>query len=523
MNRVPARFLATAASPSLRHHLAAYKRLRIRTEKEIENSYPLICNYLENPKLADPVEELVIYNEYWSRYAVYDGLIKNLSPKQDALPVRQEAHAAFATHIAGLGLSKPITARMLDVLEWKKKHLGLRPDIPGGYTAANVEYAEIAVIMLLSLCKNITRFQCGSIGGSINRTAFLHEYLLANNYDAIPSPALQSLEVLTVYPGGALDEREYDSTAFLETMRRFHRLPRLSAIVMDGVCDYQDNDRVVLPAGAGTFSKLEFHHGDIPSPLMGTMIRVSKGLEEFSLKPGGLWTHDSADETVGLKTVGKCLLEQRTTLRKLDIDVAQGMIQSSGEEEEPVEDYVGNGPDEATRILEGQMDRWCRIDERDGRPGPLWPADLPDTRKYGYGLGSLHDFEALTHLRISLEALLGIVPPWLHVPKGTKRPELPFRLVDGLPPSLERLVLYGYKRGANPEMDEQVDELLAQKDKRFPKLKEVHGVEETIGGMVEGLLLKADKLAEENGGETEPEDTLWSRPDHRDDPGWVRA
>ncbi len=86
----------------------------------------------------------------------------------------------------------------------------------------------------------------------------------------------------------------------------------------------------------------------------------------------------------------------------------------------------------------------------------------------------------------------------------------PFRLVDALPPSLEYLCLYGYVRGLSVDVDAQVDELMARRAARLPRLAEIRGVDETV-----------EDLAARYGGGEPSEETLWQRPEI--DLDWVRA
>lgn len=55
-----------------------------------------------------------------------------------------------------------------------------------------------------------------------------------------------------------------------------------------------------------------------------------------------------------------------------------------------------------------------------------------------------------------------------------------FNLVDCLPEGLEYLCIRGYERGRNPDVDAQVDRLLAAKETGVLNLKEVEGVEKCI-------------------------------------------
>lgn len=65
----------------------------------------------------------------------------------------------------------------------------------------------------------------------------------------------------------------------------------------------------------------------------------------------------------------------------------------------------------------------------------------------------------------------------------THVPSASYRLIDALPPNLEFLRLYGYKKGEVDVIDGYVNELLEKKADRFPKLREIEGVDEFLPGV----------------------------------------
>jgi hypothetical protein len=146
------------------------------------------------------------------------------------------------------------------------------------------------------------------------------------------------------------------------------------------------------------------------------------------LQPGGHYIFTA-------KTLGKALWSSRSSLRKLDIDVDS---------------------------------MYFRQDEADS-PGPLELYQVPDDRTYNNTIGSLHDFEALTHLRLGVKLLLG--------PASSLTP---FRLVDALPKSLRSLTIRGYTKGVVAKYDAAIGELLARRAEVLPALVRISGVEELV-------------------------------------------
>lgn len=164
------------------------------------------------------------------------------------------------------------------------------------------------------------------------------------------------------------------------------------------------------------------------------------------------------------KTLGKALWSSRSSLRKLDVDVDSMLSDDSHDEEDETECFA----EDTTMEKDYWRDEYFRQDEHDS-PGPLELYELPDDRAYNNTIGSLHDFEALTHLSLGIKLLLG-------PPDSTT----PFRLADALPKSLESLTIRGYTKGVVAKYDATIVELLARRSEIFPALAEVDGVEELI-------------------------------------------
>jgi hypothetical protein len=173
------------------------------------------------------------------------------------------------------------------------------------------------------------------------------------------------------------------------------------------------------------------------------------------LQPGGHYIFTA-------KTLGKALWSSRSSLRKLDIDVDSMLFDDSHDEEE----YVERRAEEEDYIEEPYWrDEYFRQDEADS-PGPLELYQVPDDRTYNNTIGSLHDFEALTHLSLGVKLLLG--------PASSLTP---FRLVDALPKSLRSLTIRGYTKGVVAKYDAAIRELLARRAEVLPALVRISGEE----------------------------------------------
>ncbi|KAH8678495.1 hypothetical protein BX600DRAFT_431770 [Xylariales sp. PMI_506] len=501
------RLMSTCDAP------ASYKRIRIANEKDIEMTYPLIAHYVQKPELAFTVDEFVADEDTkppGSRCDFWEGKVDPRF-KKPPREVSEGAYSAIEAYIQGLRLGKKTTQSMLKSLDWKKRQLkGEIPESPNRYDGHNWEYASTAIVVLMSLCKNITNLYLGGVGYGTP----LEDYLLKSNYEVIPRPGLQRVKRVEIIPSAprAWDERVYEDVELLDYFMFFHRLPLLEAVAMDGLAEYQAN-RGVFPPGVSPIKKLRIEHTDMSSTMMSTILRIPKALEEIHVQEGGLWSVDGGYPSIQPDTLGKALLDHKETLRVLELDVGGGLLSTTSgapkgmgyEMKDSDEDFDEMAMTEEEYNAD-ERDKYYHLDEIASQR-PLLAYRLKSTRKYGYTMGSLHDFTALTRLSIHFRLLFGpgregSIPD--HLAEAQ-----PARLVDMLPPNLEYFCLYNYERGENIDIDNLVDEFMHKKTERFPRLQIIRGINETV--MSERALYTED----------DREDNLWRRPEV--DLGWVKA
>ncbi|KAF9881418.1 hypothetical protein CkaCkLH20_00564 [Colletotrichum karsti] len=453
---------------------------------QIEATYPLLAFYAVNPASASHLTELALDPDGWPKFISCFMGDPNAPLDEPVKPVDETAHGLLEDRVRKLGLSDKATQVMLRTLAWKKAHLlGQKPDSPKGFAKHNNLYAEVASILLISYARNINHLY---VGGGISWRPLLEEYLKKSNYGLIPAEhrAFQSLETVEVLDlSWHDDERNYFRLEYLAHLHYFHRLPKFRNYVVDGTAEYQIDLQVFPPKSSSpSFKRIQARHTDISGGVLGTLLRTPKGLEEVVVSMGGLWSGDGGSPLVQLKTLGKCLLDQKDTLRVIDLDLEHGIYAREPEEEdEMVDQDVDEDYDvEGVSMRSVREDEYFRIAESFAT-GPLFSNELPDTRKYGYTIGSFHDFDQLTHLSINVQAIVGpsksaSTPPYTKT--LTEQP--PFRMIDALPVNLEHFCLYGYRKGDNLDVDAHVNEFMEKKAERLPRLKEVGGIDEEVVG-----------------------------------------
>lgn len=298
--------------------------------------------------------------------------------------------------------------------------------------------------------------------------------------------------MVKLLPNREADKRIYIHLDFLNLMRLFHRLPSLHSISVDGMDQKMASDfRYEFPLASCGLKKIHIGHSASGSHILGTILRVPKALEEVTLTSGGRSTHDGGSNPMVPMTIGKALLDHKTTLRKLDIDLdafcTPGivyMMKPPEQQNSADDDSEEELEDSEDDYMEFECDELWHKDVEISTildPTQMSIRDLPNTRDYGATIGSLHDFTALTHLSIGVRFLLNGTTYITHRELGQSgHIRAPFRLIEILPPSLEQFTIRGYKKGDNIYHDQQISKFMSLKSEIYPRLLEIRGCAETV-------------------------------------------
>ncbi|KAF4988775.1 hypothetical protein FGRMN_9569 [Fusarium graminum] len=455
-----------------------YSRIAICTTSDIDKLYPLLKSYVQHPSSAKTVTEVVIDDYRWSsRYPTFPFFFSPQPPpikEREATDVlakdqiRDEAHVALQEYIRGLELDQDTTTNFINAIDQKQLEVmyGDEPD-----QAIMIKFATAAVAILFSLCENITTL---CLAESLDHTS-LFEYMLKTNYAEIKKPGLQKLKHLRFIPGCNSDRRYYTTLEILRYMQSVHRLPALETVSMDAMQEYQANYQFFVPR-TGNMKKLEMTHCDISGDYLVRIIAAPKALEELKLSMGGLWHTDGGSPMVMASEIGKALAAHKDTLQVLDVDLDKAIYKRDKRREEKY-DYDA---DEKNAMRPRGVQPATNGDRiaSDKAVSVSLKYISEDPREYGSTIGPFHDFPRLRHLSISVLTFFG---PWNeYVPPFHLSTPAPFRLIDALPSSLEYLCIYGYTRGMSLDTDGHIDEFLAMKDKKLPRLKVVEGIENCV-------------------------------------------
>ncbi|EXL42017.1 hypothetical protein FOCG_15374 [Fusarium oxysporum f. sp. radicis-lycopersici 26381] len=448
-----------------------YSRVQISSKEDTKRLYSLLQSYIEDPSRAKAVTEVVIDTTPW----IYASTSK--LPDHDELPTSMgyeefgdPPEIRLRRYARRLDLGDKTADQVDKILDWKRREYDFK-------LQKESEFSIATIILLFSLCENISTLYLAE-----NLQQPIMDYMVKANYAQMKSPPLQKLKNVRFFAGARSDERFYSALEILGFIQLIHRLPALESVAMDAMSDYQA-DRTFFVPGTGNMKRLEIAHCDVSPSFLTVMISIPKALEEFKLSIGGLMSIDGADTSSEPFYIARALSAHRHSLRVLDIDVDAG----SGADalDWDVDKNYEEGEDDGKNWeIKDQLDLYGR--DRLALDKKISTGHRMDSGKeYTPTIGSLHDFPHLTHLSIGIMPLLGEYdwwkPPFRHTepPYRLEKPA-PCRLVNMLPPSLEYLCIYGYTRGENPDVDEHIDEFLAEKDGKLPNLKVIKGIDERV-------------------------------------------
>ena len=461
---------------------ARTSRIRIQKPEDFGSLYSMILYYAQNPERAAFVTEFVF------RCEIRQEMYLRMTNRPDEWKAREIQRSIagekdIQNAIKVLNLEEDQRRHWVKVLTW------MRPDYLAERKAALQEdvrafeiepyfrnrdavFANHAAALLLMLCPNIERL---TYEDNIGNPVF--ETLRRNNYGLLGQTYLQKLTHVRILPTSAMiigDERFYVSMNFHGLLRMFHRLPSIESVSVDAISpddrgDYEPN----FPPGSGNFTKLSVGHSQMPSHMIAALIGAPKRLEEFTFTTGGRASNDGGFYQVYPKTIGKALGCHKDTLRIIDLDLDEHLSFSDPLHGQAEDDLLDEDDPEAMERPWGFWDK-----DLEETQMPLHTSELRDTRDYGSTIGSMHDLISVAHLSIGIQLLLGPRPRMKMF--GRALDEIPFRLVDALPQSLESLLIRGYTKGEDEHFDSQIEELIALRWERLPNLRSVEGIESCI-------------------------------------------
>ncbi|GIK06643.1 hypothetical protein Aspvir_002293 [Aspergillus viridinutans] len=434
-----------------------YRRVRITPSiANLDRAFKMLMDILRKPSLGRYVRHIE-YRQTISRYRVYD--VKPYQPKPDEEDMRLLRNATQRA-----GFTGALEERVLNML-MRESVVGDRLYGAFSDTRAPATYVTQALTALLvSVSPNLqsmammptfyTDFDEEREDSFMHSECALDLLLRETNENPVDKPYLQNLRrVYMINLGDDYfdDGRVYVAMDFIGCLAMLRNLPSLEWIGTDALTE-DDNVMPALGPKSSNVSCIAIHHSAVPTSYLTPVIRSCRALKEFEYSIGGRGSVNGTHPTFNTKTFILCVLEHKTTLEKLDLDVETHILGTIYRALEDFDFDVEDGRAEAQAY-------WI-----ESPPNSFW-----DQR------GCLKDFEALKRLSIGVNFLL-----YFAAGVNNENENKIVSLVEYLPPNLEYLCIRGYEKGKRRHNDPQMDALKALVESGSTSLKEIHGVDECI-------------------------------------------
>lgn len=275
----------------------------------------------------------------------------------------------------------------------------------------------------------------------------LDNLLYRTNRDPSNKPYLQNLRrVYLINRPPTYLCRLYDEMDFFSCWELIDHLPSIESVNIDLLGQGKDGKHSLDPDSSNV-SRIVLNHSCVSHWWLDYVIKSCKMLREFRYSIGGRAPRYPEGSGICPKALIEMLLEQKRTLEILDLDIQSDIRQLRTGFDLRTELYISR-----LENVFGGVSWWQE-------KGPGWLKSFPALKRLSLGVNLL-----MYYARGAVE--------------GYADKEV--NLVDCLPESLEYLCIRGYERGRNPDVDAQVDRLLAAKETGALNLKKFEGIEECI-------------------------------------------
>ncbi|GFF90185.1 hypothetical protein IFM60648_08978 [Aspergillus lentulus] len=286
------------------------------------------------------------------------------------------------------------------------------------------------------------------------------------------------------------DYQPYDLFSSLNLVRR---LPAMETVHVDAISD-PDLPSVEPPPQSGNYTCIKIQHSSLHYPYLVYTIESAKRLEKFTYGIGGRFSKNGMLISFHPEYVFRALFAHRASLRQLDLDVEGqtrqlDLVGLRYLKYIPEEEEQGSHRDDPVYLHEW-ADELEKLPMEEEQISSNVPVDA----------WSLRSFLQLKDLSLGVHILYlyarGYGGEQCGNQWGDQSVNDSFSLVDHLPPNLESLRIYGYKKGMKPRLrgvpqnllEDQLAKLMAEKDQKLPRLVVIEGIEEMIpnGETLEG-------------------------------------
>jgi len=427
-----------ATSQGIEHDLLMAKNfshLKITSEKVFAPAQDFALSILKNRKLAQYVRHVSL------DYHPYGGFPAQALSYKITTEAELEKEASFKAAITEQKWNKA------DATELLKRLMTTSPSDPELIEPSSHElFPDAVVALLLPILPNVQKLTVSTIG----QPSYVEKAIQRAKDEIFGSISVTHVEILAV---DVYNEREWADCDF-PAFKIFPNLPSLKRISGEGIGGIGIEDGGTyydIPSKASAVREIDLRDCELSGHCLSTIINFSTGLEVFTYRFGGRRSGDGTG-IVFTPELAKALTPHRLMMRSLDID-SDGLSYQS---------------------LEADFEGFAAMLESDDlhklNAFPFEPIDnKANVERWAEEMKSDPYFPNLTHLRIGIKLASRFA-----VLSGKKT------LAEWLPAGLEELELVGYDPDESPFMNDEVTEVVQQREKLLPKLKVLKGVEEYI-------------------------------------------
>jgi hypothetical protein len=249
------------------------------------------------------------------------------------------------------------------------------------------------------------------------------------------------------------------------------RLPTIESVRVDAIMDTEGRS-IQPPPRSANYSKITIRNSNLDSQYLARTIESAKQLKEFTYAIGGRGSSDRMWSNFIPDQVLKALLMHADSLVHLDLDV-EAELPLVHIFDPTLRQYLLDDSEDRSRFHPAYKLEWAdelqELQPKEStQPSPCSLRGLTNVKNLSLGI----------HLLYYLSRGIG----------ADQVDDASFAIVDHLPPNLEALCIYGYKKGMKPQVtglpndlfDRQLEQLLAEKDTKLPRLSYIEGIDECI-------------------------------------------
>ncbi|KAF3399042.1 hypothetical protein DPV78_006982 [Talaromyces pinophilus] len=472
-----------------------YRRVKLRETSDLAVAFKILQSILKTPRYGWYVRHIELNRSPTLSYGCAQSYA--VHPPQQSLQLKDQERLIVAIRQAGFE-SPQEQEKMLNILLQDPASMGYNDSrTPFLVQTLAALLASVSPLLeSLNLCpvgqepSKLSRLNAQVDGIQLPETDYFFKHFLDRVNSGPPKamPFLQNLRKVRFLVDA--DEsiwewyyyQPYDLYGSLNLVRR---LPRVESIRLDGISEAEDFS-VVPPPRSANYTRITIRNSNMDYHHLVKTIESAKRLEEFTYAVGGRGSRDGGISIFSPEHVLRALLSHDDSLLHLDLDVeaeiSSAQIFDFRHRRYPYDDDDDDddSPPSSDPVYQHEWAEELQADDQLIYDHPIYDRS---------SLCALRGFTKLKNLSLGIHLLYFLARG---IGGDQEVEEASFAIVDHLPPSLESLCIYGYEKGMKPKdqglpdnvFDRQLEKLLAEKDRKLPRLTYIEGIDELIENAV---------------------------------------